>query len=168
MNKALITAGAVLLALVLVARKPREATGAEATDMESIKDALKVVRAVYGLEIARNVERIYRLETNHFKSGGFKATNAPGMRATKETFPFGWAKRTMTPEQVGPLWEAKDNIEGVTSKWVVFKEFQDAAVYLAEFLKAYENNAGRWNSTDPAKQASYRAALAQINTPLVG
>lgn len=129
---------------------------------------LEGLRDRYGIDIARNVERIYRLETANFDSGLFHATNAAGMRATSPTWPFGWPKRFTNAQMFAPVVTMAENAGGPPVQWVAFIDFADAARYLAEFLKAHGNNAGRWNSTTPSKQAAYNAAIANVPTPIVG
>ncbi len=51
--------------------------------------ALRKVREHFGLAIAKNVERIFRFETNHFKQG-FEGNYSAGMHPTTEKFPYGW------------------------------------------------------------------------------
>lgn len=142
-----------------------------------IRGAFDWLRAKYGIDIARNVERIYRLETANFTSGQFQRTNTPGMQATGQTpdvWPFGWKARGTNAQMFAPVVQMQENVPGTgiaggpLVKFIAFIDFADAAEYVAKFLKDYGNNAGRWKSTDPAKQATYIAALSQIPTPYAG
>ncbi|MCL6635778.1 MAG: hypothetical protein K6T29_08445, partial [Peptococcaceae bacterium] len=47
-------------------------------NMDQIKDALQKIAQKYNLEIARDVERIFRFETNNFKSYVFRKTLGAG------------------------------------------------------------------------------------------
>lgn len=131
---------------------------------EEIGAVIASLASQYGRDIARNVERIYRLETAHFTSGLFGKTNAAGMRAFANTWPFGWAKRGTTADMFAPLVTMAENAGGAPVQWVAFRRFSDAAAYLAKFLKAYDNDPARWNTDrlDSPKAAQYRAAVAAI------
>lgn len=137
-----------------------------------IRAAIRSIRNEFGLEIARNVERIYRLETRNFQSGGFQRTNAAGMAAVpgKMVFPWGWPKRGTTDADYAPIVEMQENgpdgtPTGPVVRFIAFKYFNTAARYLARFLQDHGNNAGRWRTTDPNGQARYVAALQGIATP---
>lgn len=172
-----VITGAIALVLLLLVRKmfakPAAASGGGSTGRvvppteADIRESLQGIASTFGVDIARNVERIYRLETRGFDSGQFRATNTAGMEATKDTFPFGWSPRGTTPDYFAPLVTMPENATGVPTKFVAFIYFNDAARYLAQFLQDYGNNAGRWKSTEPALQAAYRQALAAIPTPFV-
>lgn len=128
---------------------------------------LQGVIAAYGADVARNVERIFRLETGNFTSGLFKLTNAAGMKAFAQGFPFGWKARGTTAADYAPLVSMAENAGGPVEQWVSFKQLPTALLYLGSFLKEYGNNAGRWNSTDPAIQAAYMAKLNNFGSAIV-
>jgi hypothetical protein len=178
MNKPLIFAGALLAAFLLFRPKasaaaapsnPGSATVAERPTAEQARAALQAIKARHGAEIARNVERIYRLETRDFTSGGYHATNTAGMKAagnTPEVFPYGWSRRNMTEANTGPVWYAKDNLEGGSAvPWVVFRKFEDAAEFLARVLKERGNDPARWAGKEGQAAVSYRAAVLAQRTP---
>lgn len=116
--------------------------------------------------VARLVEKIFRLETDNFKSGGYKATNAPGQKAFTLAFPWGWPARGTVPTDYSPPVRMVDTGEEEASDWVVYNRVAVAAGYLAQFLRDHNLQPGRWNSTDPARQAAYNAKLQNISTPL--
>lgn len=171
MNKAWIAAGAVLLALFLLpkgAKAENDAPGGSGVQQPTeaqMRAAFQAARARFGADIARNAERIYRLETAHFKSGQFRATNTAGMRATRDTYPFGWKERGTNPALFAPVVYMAENAGGPRVAWVAFIRFEDALTYLCKVLQERGNNPGAWNSTDPARQTSYNAALQGIRTP---
>lgn len=63
---------------------------------EDAKTGLKAVFDQYGEERATIVEKMYRLETSHFKSGGYKNTGTGGMEAKvgheNDAPYYGWDK----------------------------------------------------------------------------
>ena len=181
MNPLAILAIIAGLALVFRKRDPNTLPPAEAGNVPTgsgrvtpkdamieptVKRALEYVVSNYGAEVARNVERIYRLETANFTSGQFHRTNTAGMHAFGASFPFGWsmAPDGLVPSDFLPTISMAEN-SGGTYQWVVFKDLFKAVKFLGYFLNKYGNNAGRWNSTDPAIQNAYKAKLAGIATP---
>ena len=145
---------------------PNPAPPPPATEAQITEALRAIIRADGSPAIARLVEKLYRLETAHFKSAQFRATNSPGMKAFRSTFPFGWAKRGTVASDYGPPVRMVDTGEGVAADWVAFRSLPVAMGYVAQFLRDYKGNAGRWNSTDPERQAAYTAKLAGIGTPL--
>lgn len=137
---------------------------------DSIKAALKRVRDLYGVDVAHNVERIYRLESGGLQNALLRATNAPGMQAVANSWPFGWKRRGTAADMFAPVVRMRENNpltgvpQGNAVPFVAFKRINDAVEYVAKFLVDYGNNAGRWKSTNPTQQASYRAALAKFPT----
>lgn len=171
----------LILAAVFGLSKRKQAPGSDpggntATDVAPEGEALTTqLRAAFnrvitdfGVPVAENVERIYRLETDGFTSGQFRRTNTAGMHAFKATFPFGWSLGAdgLSASDFLPTIAMKENASG-TYQWVVFKDLGQAIHYLGYFLNKFENNPGRWKTTDPAKQAPYKAAVAGIDPAIV-
>lgn len=176
----IIPLGAVALILLAFTRRNKQEREQDATANSEgppsaafIQATLKSIAQRFGIDVARNVERIYRLETRNFSSGQFARTNTAGMAAVpgNDAWPWGWSKRGTTPDMFNPLVEMRENDPqtgqptGALMRFIAFKRFTDAADYLARFLVDYGNNAGRWKSTQAAKQASYVDALSRIPTP---
>jgi len=55
-----------------------------------LKGVFDLISRTYGKPIAQNVERIFRWETGHFKSGQYLASGSAGMTTNKTEFPYGW------------------------------------------------------------------------------
>ena len=56
----------------------------------------------FGPEIAKNVERIYRLETRNFTSGQYLRGRSAGQEAAGDSFPWGWeSMRTLLANKSG-------------------------------------------------------------------
>lgn len=74
--------------------KVNDVDGQKNTSLPSPEGYVQAFRDIadqYGVEYARNIERLYRLETNHFKSGGFLRSNTAGIVAKSNDFPYGWS-----------------------------------------------------------------------------
>lgn len=141
-------------------------TGAPSVGEQSFSDALALVAKRLGKDIARKVERVYRLETANFSSGGYKATKSPGQKAFSAQYPWGWPKRGTVPGDYLPPVTMRDNGEAADALWVAYKELPVAVGVLGDFIKAHGGNAARWNTTDPEGQAVYQAKLDKIPTPI--
>lgn len=142
-------------------------------DPDEIKNALQIVKSTYGLDIARNVERIYRQETG-FKSGQYKNSGSAGMAAFSQTFPYAWKSLekfwTDNPE-IAPVGMIAYKIGRENGKIWRYLAFQGIGGFLtlAEIMKNRGNDPGRYASTDPnsATANSYRAAIAKITPKYV-
>lgn len=123
---------------------------------EDAKTAILAVKQKYGDQMAKDVERIFRLETAHFKSSQYQKTGSAGMEAGK------W--KNLPPELIEPYtvdMHDADKSDGI-DKFIVWKSPTAFAIYLAEYIKRYNGNWARWNTTDPQKQAKYRAVVNTI------
>ena len=133
---------------------------------------LKKVKNRYGENIAKNVEKMYRLETNHFKSGQFKGTYSPGMEKFGNNYPYGWNTIAKIFWDIYPInqpvgfWSGKEGKTGKQKTFLKFPSLQSAVFTLAEFLKHYGNNPGRWYSLNKDSQTRYNNSISKINTPI--
>lgn len=119
----------------------------------------------YGPQMAKIIERIYRLETAHFTSGQFKKSNSAGMLAHGNNYPYGWAaQRNLWDNDYSmrPVGIVTFNVGGKDFKYLQFANFYAGARALGEYLKKYRP--GRWNTTDPIGQQNYENKLSAINT----
>lgn len=115
----------------------------------------------YGKDIAANVERIYRLETNHFKSDQFKKTGSAGMLSFSPFYPYGW-------NSLKEFWDKNPEYKPVGTNYS-FSSFSYLAFpnyggfyTLAEVLKSRGNNPGKWYSTDEDKISEYNEKIKNI------
>lgn len=184
--KLLFISGAVLAVVLILAKKfaikkpgdspsdkPDE-TGEDREDFNmgftlpnesDLQSAFRKVAEKYGNELAKNAERIYRLETAHFNSGQFKATNSPGMLKFSTYYPYGWqAPRNLWDQnpQYKPIGQATFTKNGKQYTYLKFPNFEAALFTLAEYLNKYRP--GRWYSTVPAQQNEYETKLKSIST----
>lgn len=145
---------------------------ADLMDDAKLRQAFRQLIAEYGKPIAQNAERIARLETGNFKSGGYKSTGAAGMVAAAEGYPYGWGS-------LGNFWSSKPGLKPVgVVRWYVKRDNkiypylafgQDAQGRpgglwtLAEILKLRGNDPGKYVSlTNTAAQDAYKQRLAAI------
>ncbi len=65
-----------------------------------IYKALEAVDSAFDSDMTISIERLYRNETNHFRSGNFLKTLSPGMQTGRKqiVLPFGWPS-------CNPLWQ---------------------------------------------------------------
>ncbi len=146
----------------------------------SIKSALQKVKDMYGKETAINVEKIFRWETRHFQSGGFKNTNAPGMEAVMVTnsegkkvpksYPYGWTS-------LKSFWDANpkykpmgiyttpENVTGIIKPFLIFPTIEGSMLTLAFWLQT--RRPGNWFSTMPEKQLMYENSIVGITPRIV-
>lgn len=136
--------------------------------LEMAKQSLNKIKSLYGVEIARNVERIYRLETNHFKSVQFLRTYTAGMLSFSSRYPYGWTS-------FAPVWNANPQMEP-NGYWatdinkniyiyLAFPTLEAGMFVLAGYLQKY--SVGRWNTTNEANAKIYADKVAQIKAELV-
>lgn len=137
---------------------------ADLQDETKLRQVFDLITKTYGKPIAQNVERIYRWETGHFKSGQYLASGSAGMTTNKTSYPWGWSS-------LRPLWDKKPELKPVgTVKFIVegkeytYLAFPGAAgfIALAEILKLRDNNPGRWNSNEQSAIDRYNQALTGI------
>lgn len=132
--------------------------------------ALEIIKENFGGDIAKMVEKIYRLETAHFKSTQFLLTYSAGMMKFKNTFPYGWGNfRTLwtVHPSFAPIGYAKIFVkrENKDFYYLAFPSLVAAMTALATYIKA--NGPLRWNSTDKKAQAEYGALLNKISVKYV-
>jgi hypothetical protein len=170
-----VLAGIILLALDRLTRKKKPAklpqlSGRSPVSISEIDRSMSKIASEYGTSIARDVERIYRIETANFTSGQFQKSLSAGMEPATEIYPYGWT----TPKKI---WDAYPNLApiGLTEimtdsggrrvRFIRFPSFYAAAKTLAEYVKKY--GTGRWFSTDPSAQRAYNQKLSNIQTKFV-
>jgi hypothetical protein len=145
------------------------------------ENALLRIKQDHGLEMAEIVERLYRWETNHFKSGQFKATGSPGMEAHGSAPYYGWNSSfwvqnpTMLPSGT---WDAFENsgmsAEGGNAQvvdkkkqFLIFESVYHAMSYLVSYINRHNGNYARWYSTNRGNQTIYINALNSVRPRIV-
>ena len=138
------------------------------TTDQQIVEALKSIADEYGIDTARTVEKMYRLETNHFKSGQYKNTFSPGMEKHDREYPFGWDSMKSYWDSINFVPEFHTMPENKTGKTKTFLKFPNVLIpmrSLAIYVKKYAPE--RWYSKNPVKQAEYRNSLNSIKPRIV-
>ncbi len=142
------------------------------TDQDII-NALIVVAKKYGKGLASTIERIFRNETAHFKSGGFLKTLSPGMEAFADSFPYGWSTPAKFWEE-SPTYSPKGlEIERENSsamlksrgdrKFIVFPTIEASMMTVAYIIHTRGGNGGAWFSvSNEEAQKKYNAILSGI------
>lgn len=149
-------------------------------DLTDAKNGLRKVYDQYGAEISKTVEKMYRLETTHFKSEQYRLTGTPGMeapRGAKGPY-YGWAPDFFeaypeyTPIGTTGLHDAKgmSDIGGNKQKkgtvqFVQFSSVEAGMLHLAYRIKnVYHGDYAQWNSkTNPIAQQRYRDGLKHVS-----
>lgn len=140
---------------------------------QEFERAIKKAALYFPPDILKNCERIYRIESAHFKSRQFKETWSPGMESFGSSYPWGWItlskllwnnRRDLGPFTVKSFTE---NQTGKIKKFLVFRSMFGAVMTVCTFLQHYNNNPGRWYSKNLNSQARYNLSLSKINPTIV-
>ncbi len=138
-----------------------------------IKSALKKVSNKYGADFAKQVERLFRKETYHFKSGQFLKTLSPGMEisgsAASKVFPFGWSLNEFL-QGYNPMLKSKfythtmnENGTGKSKTFVGFPDLETSMMFVAWMIKNKRGGRfGYWYSKNESSAIAYESALTQI------
>lgn len=118
---------------------------------QDISAAFKQLAKKYTPEIAKAVEKMYRLETAHFKSLGFKNTYGAGALGYVNQPNYGWGNLDLKKYGVTGLWSYIVN--GKKFDYLVFSSFPLALNFLADYLLRFSKNGDlkfgiqRWGSS---------------------
>lgn len=141
----------------------------------SAEDAPKGLESVlrnFGRETAQQVEKIFRLETRHFKSEQFVNTGSAGMVAVKTGFPFGWGSllrfmgSDLAKGDKTGFWKYKMLVGQKYWEYIGFPTIEDSMNFVAQTITD-RGRAGAWYSTRPESQDGYEEKLSKIRTPIV-
>lgn len=130
----------------------------------------------FGKPIARSVEKIYRLETGHFKKG-FDGVYGAGMHPVTTRFPYGWtslqnfwlSNPEFKPSGIVKKTEGKGlaGDGGGVKSYLQFPNFLAGAMTVAKRMQIVGNNPGAWYSRDPDRQQRYNTTVARIQSSFV-
>ena len=143
-----------------------------------LKFAFKTVVNKYGVEIARNTERIIRLETAHFTSNLWIKYNNAGMQAVENDFPYGWESMRKlwgesVPKMVNGVIPLKENKQkdvkgsGIIQSFIIFSNPLAQILSIATFLLNHDNDAGDWFAAKESEQIGYEAKINSIRARFV-
>jgi hypothetical protein len=124
----------------------------------------------YSTQYMNDIERLFRLETAHFKSGQFVNSYTPGMVAFANSFPYGWNSlqtwanlRNLGPGQFGVT--QTYNTSAGPLKYITFPSFLYALDFTSWFLKNVRGgDTAKWFSTDTSSAGyqNYKNALKNV------
>ena len=126
-----------------------------------IQSQFDKLKSGYSKETLKDVERIYRVETAHFKSGQYLDSLSAGQVYSIDGYKLNWdlsEYQTVQPSRsfmVG----SKEFV------YVAYPSLFEALRFLADYIERH--SAERWFSTDEKKQAEYRALLNSVKTRFV-
>lgn len=125
------------------------------TDEDAKKAILKLSQS--NLDRARVIERLMRLETNHFKSRQYLLCGSGGMEVGKwQNLPSGLSSVSMV-----------ENGTGKTKEFIVWNSVEAFVKYLSEYIDRYNGNWARWYSASATFQESYRNKVNAVQNKWV-
>jgi RHS repeat-associated protein len=146
-------------------------------NIHDAEEGLKVVNENFGKEMARNVERMYRMETSHFTSAQYRHTGTGGMEVHGPPPYYGWTPSYFTQPPVGvySIFENK-GLSGVggnaqvtnrPKQFVIMPSVVAAMMFKANYIQGHDGNYARWFSTNPQTQEIYRKKIQAITPKIV-
>jgi len=130
-----------------------------------VKESLAAISDEYGRDVAKWVERIYRLETRNFQSGQYLKTGSPGMESFGDDFPYGWTtinrdlwKSNPDDRPTGKM-TMKENVTGKQKTFLIFPSVLSGMRAVATHISADGKRPGNWFSNVPSLQARYEKDL---------
>ncbi len=138
----------------------------------ALKAAFVKVANQYGTDFAQQLEKMFRWETGHFKSGQWTRCGSPGMVAVKGTtqFPWGWSSlgRFTGGKGAGYYTVFFPQTSAGPLSYIAFPDAVKSVEYTAWFIKNYRGgNVAAWGSLDPTDQAKYNGYLRSVNAQFV-
>ncbi|WPQ61468.1 RHS repeat-associated core domain-containing protein [Chitinophaga sancti] len=153
--------------------------------LDDARIGLNAVFYKYGADRAAIVEKMYRLETSHFKSGGYKHTGTGGMEAKdgheNDAPYYGWDKSIFqkypefTPTGIwlayeGPGMSGKGGNAQVTDhpkSFVILPSVTAGMMLKADYIERYNGHYERWAGLTPSVQENYKKTLSGITPQIV-
>jgi hypothetical protein len=132
--------------------------------MFTSKDAeisLLELKKLKGTEKAQLIEKILRLETNHFRSKQYAISGSAGMEMGA------WKG---IDESKFSTFQMKDNHltgEKQMRTFIKWNSVLDFCLYLSDYIDRYNGNYARWNTMNLERQESYRVKVNSIKARIV-
>ena len=145
--------------------------------IEDAKSGLKKIIAIYGKDKAAQIERLARLETNHFKSKQYQICGQGGMGSFGDAPYYGYnanffiAHPEYKPRGVYDMRENKGTSDTGGNKvldkpiqFVLMPSVEAWMIYLAEYDIRHAKEGGLlcWYSKDKKMQEKYKSSLDDI------
>jgi len=118
--------------------------------------ALKEIQILKGTERAKLIEKILRLETNHFRSKQYALSGSAGMEMGA------WHG---IDESKFSTFQMKDNhLTGAKQMrtFIKWNSVLDFCIYLSDYIDRHKGNYARWNSMMIPRQEAYRVKIDSI------
>jgi hypothetical protein len=173
--KTYIIIAAVIVLLLMLPKKTADNTTNPMLAEDDIIDSLRQLKNKYGREKAAMIERLFRLETAHFKSSQWQNARTPGMEigGGVRTFPYGWSSlyeftKTYNYEPGDfSTWTHPENQTGKIKTFIVFPTARAAFEFVGYLMNKRNWNFGSWFSTKPDFQQNYVDTLNTIRARYV-
>jgi hypothetical protein len=123
---------------------------------EETLEAFREIEKLKGKERAKLLEKMARLETNHFRSKQWKLSKSFGMEMGA------WHG---IDESKFSTFQMKDNhLTGAKQMrtFIKWNSVYDFLLYLSDYIDRHKGNYARWNSMMPERQEAYRVKLKGI------
>ncbi len=133
---------------------------------------------VTGKQLVTIVEKMYRLETSHFKSKQYQHCGTGGMEVFGEAPYYGWDQNLFTEQPVG-TWSAFEGkglsgaggnaqVTDRKKEFVKLPSVISGMEYKAKYIIKHNGNYARWfNASDTTAQTSYRDSLKNIRARFI-
>jgi hypothetical protein len=125
------------------------------------ENAIKAVKDLKGIDRARLIEKMLRLETRHFKSKQFKLSGSAGMEDGK------W--KGLNPNSYTTFKMNDNHLTGALRErtFIKWNNVLDFCLYLSDYIDRYDGNFGRWNSIISEKQNKYMIYVNRMSAKFV-
>jgi hypothetical protein len=120
---------------------------------------------VFGKENAALAERIYILETGHYKSTQFLNGYSAGMVAFADTYPYGWSTLQAYWDShplLAPTGTWTTTVAGKPWTYITFARFLDALFALCIRLQQDGWDANKWNGDTTGAYGKLVASLTNV------
>lgn len=133
---------------------------------------------VTGKQLVTIVEKMYRLETNHFKSKQYQHCGTGGMEVFGEAPYYGWDQNLFIEQPVG-TWSAFEGkglsgaggnaqVKDRKKEFVKLPSVLAGMQYKAKYIIKYNGNYARWfNASNTTAQTSYQTSLQNIRARFI-
>jgi hypothetical protein len=148
---------------------------------EKLKNIFEIIKKNFGDEIAKETEKVFRLETNHFKDEKYIITRSAFITKQGDSYPWGW-----NISKLVNFWNSTINVfDNFTNKKinrpVIFKTYGElpfdylawsapsvagfiSVAYILEYKKSRGLHSGYYYSNNPTKADDYLSRMNKIKT----
>lgn len=119
--------------------------------------------ALKNKERAKLIEKMYRAETDHFKSWQFKVTGTAGM----EDGPWGNTLKKYFPNGY-TTYQLPDNDTKVMKKFIIWNSIDDVIQFMSDYIDRHKGDYLDWNDMhNSVRRAKYQNLLNSIKNRFV-